>query len=241
MKKLIFLILFSSCLSQIKAQDTLKAMQKNFSTELNINPLQGSLNFNNALQQIKVRSFLRNDLALRFAFNLNSKKNDTELTNPYGISPVNIQSHKKSSTFGLSAGVEKHFKGTKRLSPYLGGEIGLSSKSSDHKIINGTTETTIDGAWLINNSTFPVTSYDERAYFRYGINLLTGFDFYIAKNFYFGYEFTFQFNFTKYKDIDVTTKNPNNPQPANTDNNYDDKDSFIGPSLANGIRLGFVF
>jgi hypothetical protein len=246
MKNLIFLILFFPGLSQVKAQDTLKAMRKNFSTELNINPFQGSLNFNNALQQIKVRYFLSNNMALRLALNASSKKNDNEVSSPPGTNSFTNSTVRKTSTIGLSAGIEKHFKGTKRLSPYIGGELAFSTKSSTQTIKNSTqngtltstVETKIDGAWLPSNYNNGI-DYQERAYTKYGVNLLSGFDFYIAKNFYFGYEFTFQFNLTKYNDIDITTKGFTDPQPPS--DHYDDKDLFIGPNLLNGIRLGFVF
>src|SRR5260370_851 len=71
------------------------------------------------------------------------------------------------------------------------------------------------------------SGYGERAFFRYGLNMVTGFDYYIAKNFYFGYEFIFQIYSTKYRNIDVTMTGPNastTPSPK-----YDDKDFFIGP------------
>jgi hypothetical protein len=243
MKKSLVLSLLCSissflCFSQ--DTDTLKAVSGKFTTELNVNLFQGDLNFNNALQQIKFRYFLNNDLALRAGFDINSKKQDVENSNPYGNSPYKYENHAKTSTFGLNLGIEKHFRGTRRLSPYMGAEFTLTSKASSQKLTNGSTETDIKGAWqtitYTNNSV--VTGYDENGYFQYGLNLICGFDYYFAKNFFAGYEFLFQFNKTNYKDIDVTVKGSTNNSPApNTKNS----ESFLGPKLINGIRVGFVF
>jgi hypothetical protein len=220
--------------------DTLKAVAGKFTTELNVNLFQGNLNFNNALQQIKFRYFLQNNLALRVGFDINSKKRDYKNSNVYGNNPYNSEDHAKTSSYGLNFGIEKHFRGTRRLSPYMGAEFSLTSKVSSQKLISGTTETNIKGAWqtvsYINNGI--VTNYDEIGYFQYGINLICGFDYYFVKNFFVGYEFLFQYNRTNYKNITVTTKGSTNNTPGG---NYKNSESFLGPQLVNGIRLGFVF
>jgi hypothetical protein len=238
---LITLFCLSTYWANAQTPDSLKASSKHFSTELNVNPFYGGLGLNNALQQIKIRYMVSDQVALRLAFNVNSKKNDSEKANPYGTMPTRNEVNKKSSVWGISLGTEKHFKGTKRLSPYIGAELGIASKTSSHKIIDNKIETTIEGAWQVNSSTpYGGANYEERSFFRYGLNLITGFDFYVAKNFFLGYEFAFQYNITKYKDIDVYTKGEATPSSIG-DSNYADKDSFVGPSLMNGIRVGFVF
>ncbi len=233
---------YSQSNDSIKTIDSIKATRGKVTTELNVNLFQGNLNLNNALQQIKVRYFLSDNLALRVGFNFNSSKNDSDVSNAYGTNPYKYQSNRTTSTFSLNTGIEKHFRGTKRLSPYVGAELSIVSKSSSQEYGDATFTTKIDGAWQVggNNGLY---SYDERAYFRYGMNLICGFDYYFAKNFYVGYEFLFQFNKTKYKDIDVTytstqTQNPSTPTPTPK---YKDSDSFVGPTLINGIRLGFIF
>lgn len=222
------------------SQDSLKITQGKFTTELNVNPFIGELSLNNAINQIKLRYF-NNDLsALRIAFTFNTNNQNVEELNPYGQNSYNYKDHRTSTTVGLNFGYEKHFTGTKRLSPYIGIDLALSNKSSSQTSSINNNETKVKGAWMSNTQNG--FSYDERAYFSYGLNLVSGFDFYIAQNFYFGYELGFGFNKISFKDIEVTnlyatgSPSPNGNQPERNDKMFQ-----LGPNLLNGIRLGFVF
>jgi hypothetical protein len=145
--------------------------------------------------------------------------------------------------------VEKHFTGTRRLSPYLGAEVIFAKKAASHDITTSTTSTKIEGAWRQQsyggNPNYPVSlsGYGERAYLRYGANLVAGFDFYMAKHYYFGYEITFGFSSTKYRDIDTSTIYTSGTYipSENIEIDYDDQSFSIGPNLINGIRLGYAF
>lgn len=208
--------------------------------ELNINPFSGELSLNNMLNQIKFRYFTTHDFAVRVGFNVNMTKKDITTTNPYGTNPYTLEENKKASLLGLNAGIEKHFPGTRRLSPYIGIELAVAYKSSSHVINDGTTETTIDNAWrtvnLVNNNF--VYGYEEKAYFQYGANLIGGFDFYLARHFFLGYEVTFQFYNKEYNGVEITTVGTSIPQD-NPDTN--ETEFSVGPNLLNGIRIGYVF
>jgi hypothetical protein len=231
----------------VYGQDSLKVTRGHVTTELNINPFQGELSLNNALNQIKVRCFVSDNTALRIGLSLSSRKSAVENSTVYGVNPNTQETDKKTSTIGLNFGFEKHFKGTKRLSPYIGTEFVIASKSSSHTFKStsqtntpNTTETKIKGAWQTTtyiNGNYPIYAYEERAFFQYGMNLVGGFDFYVAKNFYIGYEIAFSLLKTKYKNIDITTK----PSSGMASPDSTQKDSSIGPNLINGIRVGFVF
>jgi hypothetical protein len=248
MKTLCLSMLLCSIISCfVYGQDSLKVIGGRFTTELNINPFQGELSLNNALNQIKVRYFLSDNTALRIGLSLSARKSTIENSTVYGTNPSNQENEKKTSTVGLNFGFEKHFKGTKRLSPYLSAELVVASKSSSHTVKTksqtntpNVTETKIKGAWqttIFNNNGYPLYGYEERAFFQYGMNLVGGFDFYVARNFYVGYEIAFALLKTKYKNIDITTKPAStNPSPDSTQ-----KDFSIGPNLINGIRVGFAF
>jgi hypothetical protein len=230
----------------VYGQDTLKVTSGRFTTELNINPFIGELSLNNALNQIKVRYFLADNTALRIGLSLSTKKSTSGSSSAYGSNPFNAEDERKTSTVGLNFGFEKHFKGTKRLSPYLGAELAVASKSSSQTLTStnqsstpSTVTTTIKGAWQTtsfnNNGSF--TTYDERAFFQYGLNIVGGFDFYVARNFFIGYEIAYALLKTNYKNIDVTTTpTSNSPRP-----DISQKDFTFSPSLINGIRVGFVF
>ncbi len=221
------------------SQDTLKAVKGKYTTELNVNPFEGEVSFNNLLNQIKIRTFISDQYALRLAFNTDFVKNINDAENVYGPSPYKSEQTQKSSTIGVNFGIEKHFAGTQRLSPYIGAEVFYGNKSSSQenrgKNASGELqEREIKGAWYGSQQ-----SYIERGYNQGGLNLLAGFDFYIAKNFYFGYEMAWGYSTLKYKDVEVTYKPM--PDDGNPLGETDIKEVKFGANLINGIRLGFIF
>jgi hypothetical protein len=224
----------------ISPEDDLKVTYDELTMELNLNPFNGELSLNNVIDQIKVRYFISNTFALRLGFNVNSTRKDVTTTNPYGPNPFMEEENKKSLLIGANLGIEKHFLGTRRLSPYVGIELAGSTKSSSHVINDGSTETTIDNAWrtvdLVNNNF--VYGYEEKAYVQYGVNLLGGFDFYVARHIFLGYEIAFQVFNKEYKSVDITTVGT--PFPQDNPDSKETEFSF-GPNLINGIRIGFVF
>lgn len=231
--------------NSIKAQDTLKPFLKGWSTELNFNPFDGSLTLNNANGQIKIRKFCPNDIALRLAFTLSSKNDENKMENPYGTVPVNSKDKKQSFMVAINFGTEKHFNNARRLSPYIGWELGIGYKSSKEELEDNSDSKTIKGAWQTYQINYSGQNYyysilyNERGFWSAGANLLTGFDFYMAKDFYFGYEIGFGLEYTKYSKI-VVTKDVGF-QDQGTYPDQDDRSWQIGPRLVNGIRIGYTF
>lgn len=250
MKKILWFCIALGWCGTLYAQDSLKASIGKLTTELNVNPFQGDLSFNNAINQLKFRYFMADHLAMRIGFNADLIDKNNEIQDVYGASPVDTEFRQKSSTFGVNLGLEKHFAGSKRLSPYLGVEFLYVNKSSSQSRseLNSSgeiVETTIEGAWLetttIRNEFgywITETEANEVAYSKYGLNLLAGFDFYISKSFFFGYEFNFGFSRLGYKDINITTSEDD---PSLETSDMKMTEFAFGANLLNGIRLGFVF
>ncbi|MVN91620.1 hypothetical protein [Mucilaginibacter aquatilis] len=218
-----------------------KPQAKALSTELNFNPFNGQLNLNNSLNQIKFRYFVKPQLALRLGFNVNKKDTVVNYNNPYGSNSYFFKDDRKSTTFGLNFGIEKHFNGTKRLSPYIGADVSFSNRSANQTIDNNGSTTTVKGAWynttVINNNTV-INQVQQNGYKRYGVNLVSGFDFYMASHFFFGYEFNLGFYKVDWKKIDVTQTG----QANNTGNTTNENSSLnFGSTLMNGIRIGYNF
>jgi len=142
----------------------------------------------------------------------------------------------------LNIGSEKHFKGTKRISPYIGWELGFGYKRSKQEKKENDNKRTVKGAWeeIYYSNQYPDYSYTkfvERGYWSVGANFVFGFDFYLAKDFYIGYEALWGLDYIKYSDVDITdssNKLQNYP-------NYDDSSWRFGPKLINGIRIGYLF
>lgn len=247
------LSVISSC--SIYAQDTLKTAAKSWSAELNVNPFQGQISLNNTLNQIKVRYFATEKLAYRLAFNINDVRKDNGQSNVYGTSPIENSDIKKSTTLSVNLGLENHFAGTRRLSPYIGAEIAFGMKDVSETIDTKQSTTEIKGGWQntqviqynnVNGSYYYTTiTNTEIGYKSYGINLVTGFDYYVSKNFYFGYEMLFGYNYTKYNKIETTvTPKPGQDTQSGTNSSYPDqtgKEHSFGPKIINGIRLGYTF
>jgi hypothetical protein len=190
-------------------------------------------------------------LALRLGVNADRNASLIEQNNPYGTTPTFYEQEKSSTTIGLNLGLEKHFKGTRRLSPFIGADLSISNKTSQQETKENQVTTKIKGAWS-SITTVPVfnpftgtTSYqqvsqpEEFAFFRYGVNLVSGFDFYVSRNFFFGYEFSFGISKTQYKDVEYTRTGGTSTNYNNLD---DDRSTFeFGSKLFNGIRLGYAF
>ncbi len=250
MKKLISACLCSCCLLPVFAQqtDTLKARAGGFSTELNVNLFESELNFNNVLKQIKGRYFISDQWAMRVAFSIDRKKENHDENQAYGTNAYFIKDTRKTFSYSLGAGFEYHFKGTRRLSPYLGAEAWFGKKKSSETIETKDQTTEIEGAWMQQSTIYvgsqyvypiTVTDYIEKGFVSGGFNLLAGFDFYVAKNFYLGYEFiVLGISIIKYDTIDITYTNPSSSSSAPVING---KDFEFGPSLINGIRVGYFF
>jgi outer membrane protein W len=227
--------------STVKPDTELKPAAGTFATELNFNPFKGNLSLNNALNQIKVRYFTASDLALRFGFNVNQRDSSTNSGTPYGTQSTFFKAERKSTTFSFNIGIEKHFKGTRRLSPYIGLDLSIGTKSASQDNSSNGATTSVKNGWLdvIYQGQNYYNIVAENAYTRYGIAGVAGFDFYMAKNFFLGYEFNLGYAKTDYKTVELTTTGTNGNNNSNTDSK--NSSSTFGTSLINGIRIGYAF
>jgi hypothetical protein len=227
--------------TKVDSEKSLKPTTKNLTTELNVNPFNGQVNLNNSLNQIKFRYFVSPSVALRLGFNVSRIDSVNNTSNPYGTNSSFYNDEKKSTTVGANLGIEKHFAGTKRLSPYIGADLSITERSSGENIVNSQSTTTVTNAWyyVYTNNNTTISQIQQPGYTRYGLNLFTGFDFYIARHFFFGYEFNYNISKTKWKDISVITT----PSSVVTTSNSSitNTNTTFGPSLINGIRLGYSF
>jgi hypothetical protein len=248
MKKIILIIfagLLLAATCPVKCQNTPAHYTKGWGTELNFNPFDGSLSLNNASGQIKVRKFLKNDIALRAAISIGYKYDNDQEKLAYGTQPYDATDKKTSILTALNLGVEKHFNSEHRLSPYIGFDIGLGYKSTKQELEYNSNTRTVKGAWEVEsyyfNGNYYITqlNYDERGFLSTNASILTGFDFYMDDNFYLGYEFGFGYEYIKYSKIEIT-KDPDYPITI-TNPDLDSKSWRIGPRLLNGIRIGYNF
>ena len=131
------------------------------------------------------------------------------------------------------------------MSPYIGWEIGIGLKKSKQVEETNSTKKTVNGAWSVTevyfdgSSHYVTTRFSERGFWSLGANFVTGFDFYMAKGFYLGYEVALGIDYINYSDIDITPEK--DPDTGYVYPKYDDESWRLGPKLVNGIRIGYIF
>ncbi|MFO7655478.1 MAG: hypothetical protein R6W78_00245 [Bacteroidales bacterium] len=252
MKRTIIVLLTLFTALNLKSQDTLKAGIGNISTELNVNLLQGELSFNNSINQIKLRFFDKSNKCYRFGFMFNVETHDESSEFIYNTTPRDYKNKSNIYEIALSFGREKHFSGTKRLSPYIGFDFTFTDSWTKNIIENQDSKTTYTNVTfktetiLTNQGYYTTTTrIGNNANYSFGLNLLTGFDFYISKNLYLGYEFNLGGKYIIYKkmeyEIDIKSTSGNSFPSITVPDENDANDFKFGPSLINGIRLGYIF
>jgi opacity protein-like surface antigen len=205
--------------SAIQAQDVMKQTGGEQNLEVLFAPLGGSPI---GINGIKYRKFTSATSAIRaevfLGFNSSSD---------IALAGNNVELKSSSSQFDISIapGIERHFAGTDRLSPYVGGVvlIGFSSMTDKDEQLNATQDGVAGETKTTDGS------------LTFGANAVAGVDFYFSHHIYlgaelgFGLAFTTEFDskFTPVEGDEVTTPNGN---------------SFgIGPNVVGAIRAGFLF
>lgn len=193
---------------------------------------------------LRLRYFLADDLALRLGLNISStrtteKFRDNTTTTPAPTTPVvDGERTTKTSTILLNLGAEKHFSGTERLDTYFGGDILFA-------IAGGS----VKGENLSQGSTSPVTgnSFETKgsvgnAGFGFGLRVVGGADYYIAKKLYLGGEFGWGFLAFKAREIETTSTTVAGGTTTTSASKSEGNTSFtLSPSVVAGLKVGFVF
>ena len=144
---------------------------------------------------IFARKYLKDDAALRLGFNVTSNRNKFASEDSISLSSGNralqaIDSTQNRFDFSFSIGYEKHFKGTKRLDPYVAGELMLG-RMGNTKIDVTTDVTDVTGT----DKTQHIIQYDGG--FTFGIGAIAGFNYFIAPKFSLGAEFGYSYQYVK--------------------------------------------
>lgn len=213
---------------------SLKAAQGDVTTEF---ALTGGLNnadfkLNEGVSELlRFRYFVNNSLALRLGFGLSL---DNQKENVYGVGPDEGKSGfvKTSATSLLiNLGVEKHFKGTGHLAPYVGADIlfGISGQKITRE------NATDSGAYFDDLK----STVKGPGTFGLGLRGVIGADYYIARHVYLGAEAGLGFLYSMEGKTKITTTIGN----ATTTTTLESagNELSLSPSVITGIRIGFVF
>ena len=183
MKKTLGLLLSFCLIGGALAQKPIKGER---SAEVNLNFQTGAAAISyNLPAELRFRYFLKDNVALRLRLGMSANNSKYAVSNPQGTVISEVVS---KSGFGLSfaPGIEKHYTGTKKLSPFVGAQIGLSLNGGARKDISNCGYANPSNNLVINGD-----YYNSKSGSTFALNLggYMGADYYIAEHIYLGAEF----------------------------------------------------
>jgi hypothetical protein len=246
MKKTTLLVLASFVLfCTVNAQDGFKQAAGDKSLEFKFAPLGGNPV---GISGIQFKSYSSETSALRLNIFI-GKTGETTITQQGVDTAVAIASRllelkdvNSTLEIGLRPGIEKHFKGTDRLSPYIGAELDIAKKFGTKK-----EDSQYNGKNNDSPKVYTKKTSGEDGFLRLGVNAVAGFDYFIAKKLFLGAELGFGISYNKKSTIKI--KDPKAETIA-TDGNVtyhaplDQKQGStfnLGPNVNAQIRLGYMF
>lgn len=272
MRKVLFSLLVLSSSVAVNAQSSVKTPPKKLNLDAvknykpvavkNYKPVAGvvtaefglsggllntNVNLNNNAGLLRFRYFLKDDLAVRLGFSVTNKSETKNVYAPTGTPLAGLQGSlvNKNSGITVNFGVEKHFKGSDRLSTYVGADVLIFSNNASEKRENTVNGTTFQQGFSGNRKG---TNSVGDAASGIGFRLVTGAEYYFVKNVYIGAELGFGFQTLKSKAITgQATTFSTLPLPNGTstttpiDIKSPGKSTEISPSVITGVRVGFQF
>lgn len=211
--------------STANAQEVMKQTGGEQNLEVLFAPLGGSPI---GINGIKYRSFTSATTAFRATvfLGLNSS---TSKSMSGSDDDVELKSTSSNFDISIRPGIEMHFVGTDRLSPYYGAEavIGFGSASQKSDQMYGADESV---------KTVKTSSQGKLGL---GVNAFAGMDFYFADNIYLGAELGFGIGYNM--DFDHKSESMNWEGKISETETPGGSSINIGPTVVGAIRLGFLF
>lgn len=178
------------------------------------------------ISSLRTRYFVSETIAFRTSIFAGGKRNASKSYN--SDSTLTFVNTNGNFDFSIRPGIERHFDISNRLSSYIGGEFYYGYNSTRNAVQSPNS----------NNSV--MTTYQIGSASSFGLNVLSGTDFYFSDKIYMGIELGFGFLFTgrsisktKYNNQDESSNLENTVSKGNTTNiNW-------GPNYQGTIRLGY--
>jgi hypothetical protein len=192
--------------------------------EVNFAPLGGTPI---SIGGIKFRSFTSETSALRMGVFLGYGSTSTVTQDEDSIQ---VELSDKESTFSINIqpGIEKHFGGTERISPYIGGVLAIGYETTTEKEESQVADRGVG------------TTTTKGGNFSIGLNAVAGFDYYVAQKLYVGTEVGFGLALSNDMTKKVTYDNIEGAEDS--ESNVDTQSRFdLGPNVIGQIRLGWAF
>jgi outer membrane protein W len=198
----------------------------------------GLNSFNYTVPELRFRYFIADNMAIRARLSLGSSSSTDKEKVTSGGADIDVE-RKVSSGFnlGLAPGIEMHFAGTERLSPYYGAQLNLSlggATTTEYKNALGGVPGAYTGVANGNKATNKTGST-----FGLGVSAFMGADYYITDGVFVGGEFglgLFGLSSTGEGENSSTTGGTTTTTKTGTSSSF----NLFGVT-AGGVRLGFRF
>lgn len=181
--------------------------------------------------ELRLRYFMKDDMAIRVRLGLGSTSSTSKVADGAGTTTAEV---KTNSGFGimLAPGVEKHFAGTSKLSPFVGAQLMINySTAATVEVSNAATPNPSAGDVKSGDS----FKSDGGSRLGLGLGLIMGADYYITDGIFVGGEMGLGlFNMTSNGDGSVKTNSVE--QKTLGSSTFD----LFGVSTG-GVRLGYRF
>lgn len=211
----------------VHAQESLKPLSGDWSTEATFYAQTGSNALRFGLNDIKVRRFVQENRVQRLRLLATQNKETTIILGTQG----NMERNIKEGSFILAPGFEKHLKGSNRMSPYWGAELIIGKSFYEYNLSNSLNGQSYSQGGNFNTKT-------QKA-FTIGANAVFGADYYVSKKLFIGAEVGYGFIHQGFGESLITI--------VNNGNQTDSKTVPMGKNqglqlFANpGLRLGIAF
>ncbi len=233
MKKLLLIVAFATVGTIAFAQ---KPMSGDRTAEVGLSLQTGTAPISYNVPELRFRMFKSDDMAYRLRANIGS------MSRTYSADIGGVAWEAKDNSgfnIALAAGVEKHFAGTKRLSPYVGAEVGISfgtgrsveATNDDAPVFAGF------GSGITAGNVAAGNKYEQTfgSTFGLGIGAVMGADYYVADGVYVGVEFGLGLiNITSTGEGETTT------QAGSAKTGKASSFDLFGVT-GSGVRLGYKF
>lgn len=243
-----FSILIASIFTVNAQSDTLKSRGGDWGFALNLTGLINNVSLGNVVDvnsnnAILAKHHLTNDKVLRLGFGIKSMNDSWLLEDSISLVSGNralktIDSTASRFDFSISVGIEKHLGTTRRLDPFVGGEM-IIGRIGGTKIDGSTDVTDLTGT----EKTQDITQIDGG--FNFGLNFIAGFNYFFAERISIGAEVNFGYLYSSNGGDYSHSRNtvPVNGPNVNSFESYKEKTSskgFVVNSTA-GLMLSFFF
>lgn len=204
--------------------------------EVNLNFQVGTAPINYDLPaELRFRYFLADKTAFRLRLGLGSNTSKSAVLNGAGDVTSDI-TNKSGLGLNLGLGLEKHFDGTEKLSPYVGAQLGFLLGGKATTDVTNSTSASPNPGQVVSGHSYKSESGST---FGIGLGLYMGADYYIKDNVFIGGEFGLGL-FSSSSTAEGSTTVNNGVAETTVKAPKSSTSSLFGVSTG-GVRLGFVF